>query len=112
MKRRRERILRGIPVSAGFAVGPVFVYRHELPEFSEQAIESGTAKDEVKRFREAVKNAESDLRALHDEVKRDMGRDFAEFISIQIALLADKVVLTQTERFITEENRNAEFADT
>ncbi|UCG42825.1 MAG: phosphoenolpyruvate--protein phosphotransferase [candidate division WOR-3 bacterium] len=112
MKRRRERILRGIPVSAGFAVGPVFVYRHELPEFSEQTIESGSAKEEVKRFRDAVKSAESDLRKLHDEVKSDMGRDFAEFISIQIALLTDKDVLGQTEQFITDEAKNAEFAYT
>jgi phosphotransferase system enzyme I (PtsI) len=112
LKRRRERILRGIPVSAGFAVGPVFVYRHELPEFSEETIESGSAQDEVKRFRDAVKSAESALRELHDEVKRDMGRDFAEFISIQIALLTDKEVLSQTERFINDEGKNAEFAYT
>lgn len=106
----RERILRGIPVSRGFAQGPAFRYRPVLPEFEERILKPQSVAAELRRFRSAVQMAESELRELHARVKREMGRDFAEFIGVQLALLTDQEVLGATERFIRDEQRNAEFA--
>ncbi|MGQ9708660.1 MAG: phosphoenolpyruvate--protein phosphotransferase [bacterium] len=112
MSRKREKIFRGNPVSAGFASGPAFVYQPYLPDVKERILKPDEISGEIERFRSAVRCAEKDLRELHAQVKREMGRDFADFIDIQLALLADGEVLTQTERFIREKMRNAEFAYT
>ncbi len=110
MKLKKEKIFRGIPVSSGFAQGPVFVYQPYLPEVKEQILKPAEAEPEVKRFYNAVRTVEEELRRLHNQVKKEMGRDFAEFIDVQLALLTDEEVLSRTERFIREQLRNAEFA--
>ncbi len=105
-----ERILRGIPVSRGFAQGVVHIYRPSLPELEEQVLSPDKIPVELERFRQAINLARQELRELYASVKRDMGRDFADFIEVQLAMLEDEEVLNSTERFIRENGRNAEFA--
>ena len=112
MTRRQERNYRGIPVSAGFARGTVLVYRTYKPDLHESVIEPAQVAVEVRRFRQAVRAAEKDLKCLHTQVQRDMGPDFADFIAVHLVLLTDHEVLGQTEQFIRERLRNAEFAYT
>jgi phosphoenolpyruvate-protein phosphotransferase (PTS system enzyme I) len=108
--RRQERNFRGIPVSPGFVLGRAFVYRAQTPVVTETAIEPGRVEAEVRRFQKSVRAAEKELRGLHAQVKRDLGADFAEFIAVQLSLVADPEALTQTEKFIRDNLRNAEFA--
>lgn len=108
--RKQEMILRGISVSAGFVLGRAFLYRPQGPAVSEREIEAGAVENEVKRFYRAVRAAEQELRMLHSRVKREMGADFAEFIAVQLALVADPDAIHDTEQFIREKRRNAEFA--
>ncbi|HDR00500.1 MAG TPA: phosphoenolpyruvate--protein phosphotransferase, partial [candidate division WOR-3 bacterium] len=106
----RERILRGIPVSLGFASGRVFVRPDYLFDFPETVVEPAAVAEEVERLRNAVAAARDDLQQLHERVTREMGRDFAEFISVQLAFVTDADLGEQAERFIREKTRNAEFA--
>ncbi|MEO0073554.1 MAG: phosphoenolpyruvate--protein phosphotransferase [candidate division WOR-3 bacterium] len=106
----RERLLRGLPVSSGIAVGRAFVYRAYLPRVPEKVLSSDEVEAEVRRFEEAVSSVESELRRLHGQVLRHMGRDFAEFIDVQLALLRDEEVLSRTVAYIRKRLRNAEFA--
>lgn len=108
----REKIIRSIPVSAGFARGKVFIYRLYLPEVEERTIFPAEVTKEVERFKEAIKITNDDLRKLKERVKKEMGRDFADFIDVQLAVLNDEEVLEKTEQFIRERLRNAEFAYT
>ncbi len=106
----KELILRGIPVSRGFARGRVFVYRQYLPELVERAIKPREVPVELRRFRRAVDDARAELKQLHARVRQDMGRDFAEFIDVQLALVGDEEIIKATEQAITEFRRNAEFS--
>jgi len=110
MPAAKELILRGMPVSRGFARGRVFVYRQYLPELVERRLKPRETAAEVRRFRAAVEHAKAELGALHQRVKSDMGRDFAEFIDVQLALVADEELLSETEQAIRENYRNAEYA--
>lgn len=110
MRHAREQLLRGLPVSSGIAAGGAFIYQTYLPKVAERVLRPDEADVEVRRFEEAVRSVETDLRQLHDQVLRDMGRDFAEFIDVQIALLRDEEVLSRTVAYIRERLRNAEFA--
>jgi phosphotransferase system enzyme I (PtsI) len=107
---KREQILRGISVSHGFASGRAFVYRPYLPELVETVIAPGAVGGELVRFRKALAASRADLEKLHERVTSEMGRDFAEFIDVQLALISDADVVERTEKFIEEKSRNAEFA--
>ena len=110
MKRRREKIFRGMPVSHGFAIGKVVVYGRYFPEVSERKLRKPGIEAEVKRFRDAVQSARDELGQLRRRVRREMGRDFAEFIDVQLALLCDPDVVAGTERVIRVRAINAEAA--
>ncbi len=110
MRHKREEIFRGIPVSPGFARGRAFIYRPYIPEVKEKVLSRDQVRKEIERFRYALKVAEQNLHRLYIKVKQEMGRDFADFINIQLALITDEELRNGTESFIREKLRNAEFA--
>jgi phosphotransferase system enzyme I (PtsI) len=110
MKRKLEKNCRGIPVSPGFALGTAHVYRQYAPAPAERVLEPSEVADELKRFRQALAAAGRELHTLHTQVKRDLGPDFADFIQVQLTLISDEEVIKNTEAFIREARRNAEFA--
>jgi phosphotransferase system enzyme I (PtsI) len=81
-----------------------------MPAPKEIVLQPGQVADELKRFRQALHAAEKELHTLYAQVKRDLGSDFADFIEVQITLIHDAEVIKQTEAFIREAYRNAEFA--
>jgi len=105
-----QKSCRGVPVSPGFALGAAHVYRQYVPVTEERVLEPGQVAEELKRFRQALHAAERELHTLHTQVKRDLGPDFAEFIHVQLTLIRDEEVIKNTEAFIREAYRNAEFA--
>ena len=105
-----QKSYRGVPVSPGFAQGVSQVYRPYAPALKEVVLGPGQVADELKRFRQALHAAERELHTLHTQVKRDLGSDFADFIEVQLTLLHDEEVIKNTEAFIREALRNAEFA--
>jgi len=110
MKRRAEKSYRGIPVSPGFALGSAHVYRQYVPDPSERALGPSEVAEELRRFRQALHAAARELHTLHIQVKRDLGAEFADFIQVQLTLISDEEVIKNTEAFIREARRNAEFA--
>jgi phosphotransferase system enzyme I (PtsI) len=106
----KEQILRGIPVSPGFAIGNVFIYQRFIPNYKERALSSTEVEPEKERFDRAIKETEQELKYLQNEIRREMGSDLAELISLQIALLYDQDLYRGTIDFIETKKRNAEFA--
>jgi phosphotransferase system enzyme I (PtsI) len=107
---KKGQILRGIPVSPGFAIGNIFIYQRFLPTYREQQIAENEIKSEKQRFQRAIKETEQELNLLKDEIRREMGSDLAELISLQIALLFDQDLYNGTMNIIETEKRNAEYA--
>ena len=107
---KKERILRGIPVSSGFGIGKVFPFSHTLPDIPESLIDSEKIEEEINRFKEVIEKTEKELLSLREQINSEMGKDLAEFISIQIALLKDREVLLKTEELIHKQRYNAERA--
>lgn len=107
---KKEQILRGIPVSSGFAIGNIFIYRRFLPIYKERQLTPTEIPAEKKRFELAIKETEQELKLLKDEIRREMGNELAELISLQIALLFDQDLFSGTISIIENEKRNAEYA--
>ncbi len=107
---KKERILRGIPVSAGFVVGKTFIYENFFPHLSAISIANSDIVKEITRFETALAETEHELKELYEQVKREIGRDLAEFILIQIGLLKDHETIEKTKEFIQTHKLNAEYA--
>lgn len=108
--RKKEKILRGIPVSSGYIIGRTFIYENFFAKLSAHPIKEQEISQEITRFEAAIDETEQELKELYEQVKREMGRDLAEFISVQISLLKDQDTLQKTKDFIKENKLNAEFA--
>ncbi|MEO0092004.1 MAG: phosphoenolpyruvate--protein phosphotransferase [candidate division WOR-3 bacterium] len=107
---KKELILRGIPVSPGFAIGKIFIYKRFIPSYREREISDNEIKTEVSRFKKAIHETEQELKVLQNEIRQEMGTDLAELISLQISLLNDQELIDGTIKFIETKKRNAEFA--
>ena len=106
----KEQILRGIPVSEGFAIGNIFVYQRFIPNYTMRVLKDTEVEPEKARFDKAIKETEQELKTLQNEIRREMGSDLAELISLQIALLYDQDLYNGTIEFIEKNKRNAEYA--
>ena len=97
-------------MASGFGIGKVFLFTHNLPHIPEYEIEVKKRGEEVKKFERVIEKVEEELLSLKQRINSERGKDLAEFISIQLALLRDKEVLQKTEERITEKGYNAERA--
>ncbi|MEO0077356.1 MAG: phosphoenolpyruvate--protein phosphotransferase, partial [candidate division WOR-3 bacterium] len=107
---KKELILRGIPVSSGFAIGEIFIYQRFIPSYKERILTDSQVNSEIERFIQAIKKTENELKLLQNDIRREMGSDLAELISLQIMLLYDREIYQETIKFIETQKRNAEFA--
>jgi len=105
---KKERILRGIPVSSGYVIGKTFIYENLFPQLT--AVPIADVSKEIARLEQGLAETEQELKELYEQVRREMGRDLAEFIGVQISLLKDQETIEKTKEFIKTNKQNAEFA--
>ena len=88
-----ERIINGIGVAPGIAVGPVFLYaRDGFDDIDEQQIEPANVTSEKKRFKRAVVRAEGDLRKIAAVTREKLGEESATIFEAQLLMLRDEAV--------------------
>ncbi|MDP4086096.1 MAG: phosphoenolpyruvate--protein phosphotransferase [Bacillota bacterium] len=100
--------LKGIAASNGIAIAKA--YRLVEPDFS---FEKKTIEDpavEVGRFRKAMETSKSELEAIRDRAKVDLGADKAAIFEAHLLVLSDPELNSPIEDKITTEKVNAESA--
>jgi phosphotransferase system enzyme I (PtsI) len=111
MKRtaKKELILKGINASAGICIGKAYlVDRSGVDVIARYPIAEKSLKNEVKRFKSAVQNAKSALRAIIENSPREVQK--AAILETQMALLSDKMLYGRAIETIEKERVNAEWA--
>jgi phosphotransferase system enzyme I (PtsI) len=106
----RRRVLRGIPVSRGVAVGPALVVRWEVPAVSDQAIGPEAVEREVARLREALAYARERLALVRAKAAERAGPEEARIFDAQLMILEDTDLTGGVERLIRENHFSAERA--
>jgi phosphotransferase system enzyme I (PtsI) len=104
------RIIKGVAVSPGLALGPVHVVRaapHLVPTWS---IPEDEVPREIARLAEAVDQAGEDLRRRQKIVSSQASERDGEIFSVHRMLLQDPGTLKQVESTIREQRINAEAA--
>jgi phosphotransferase system enzyme I (PtsI) len=101
---------QGIAGSPGIAIGKAYLVEHEAVEVVEKrSVPPGQIRAEVKRFKEAVKRAQTHLKGIISDVPREF-RDHTYILDAHMMLLKDKMFYNGTIGHIERENVNAEWA--
>ncbi len=103
--------LRGIPVSAGYVIGRIFVIEDEsTPRVSRKPIDPANVPAELERFEFARMASIGELDELHKTAADEMGKEAAKIFLFHIGVLNDPSVLNPIKSMIENDLVIAEYA--
>jgi phosphotransferase system enzyme I (PtsI) len=100
----------GIGASSGIVMGAAMVLETRDFQVSRRQVPEEKRPDEVKRFREAIRDTRTDLTAVRQRVHDKLGEKFSHLFDAHLLILDDGSFVDDTERRILEEGDNAEWA--
>ncbi len=105
-----DRLLKGIGVSPGIAIGPAVVVRWTLPEVPHRVVPRSQVEKEVRRLHAAVRDVKRHIADLRARAEDRAGVDEARIFDAQILMLEDKEFIGSIEDLIRENHLTAEKA--
>jgi len=108
-ERTRMRVLKGIPASAGIAIGKGYFLNRALPRSVQSTISREKVDEEVAAFQRSVARSKEQIRSIRDGVA-DSASEHHQILSVHLALLEDSMLLDQTVRMIRENLFTADWA--
>jgi phosphoenolpyruvate-protein phosphotransferase (PTS system enzyme I) len=105
-----ERLLKGIGVSDGIAIGPAVVVRSSLPEVPHRVVPRTQVEKEVRRLRAAIRDVKRHICELKDRAADRAGPDQARIFDAQQLMLEDREFVSGIEDLIRQNRLTAEKA--
>ncbi|MGE5832854.1 MAG: phosphoenolpyruvate--protein phosphotransferase [Acidobacteriota bacterium] len=105
-----DRVLKGIGVSPGIAMGPTVTVRWALPEVPHRVVPRTQVEKEVRRLRAALKDVRNQLNELRARAEDRAGVDEARIFDAQVLMLEDKDFIGGVAELIRENHFTAEKA--
>ena len=102
------KIIKGISVSRGINIGPVYQFHHLDLSFETRQVEDREA--EWQRFQNAVKVSKGRLQQMYDRAVKEIGTDEAMIFDAHMMMLEDPDLIDGTQSGIMDEGLNAEAA--
>ncbi len=103
-------IKRGIPVSAGVAIGPALVLDTEWYRIPQRYVEPPKAEAEVARLHQALRTAADATRSHQHAVRDRLGRQYAAIFEAHALLIEDPSLIGEVEALIRRDHYAAEYA--
>lgn len=105
-----SRLLTGIGVSPGVAVGPAYIVHWGLPDVPHRVVTPDDVPHEIDRLHQALDAVRLHLLHLKQRVALQAGASEAEIFGAQILMLSDVEFVGAVERLITDNQLSAERA--
>jgi phosphotransferase system enzyme I (PtsI) len=102
--------ISGIGVSKGIAISEAFVLVREQLDTTQKTLPPSEIKSEIKRFKNALSLANSQLHAIKKKIAKDTADDIVSFIDTHLLMLMDPAFDEGTITNIKEHSCNAEWA--
>jgi phosphotransferase system enzyme I (PtsI) len=106
----KARLLRGIGVSPGLAIGAAVVVQSALPDVPHRVVPRSQVDREMRRLRAAVKDVQRHIADLKARAAERAGPEEARIFDAQMLMLEDKDFLGAVEDLIRENHLTAEKA--
>ena len=104
----KVRIIKGVPVAPGLAMGPVHVVRAAPDVVPTWSLREDEVEAEIRRLERGVREAEEELERRQAAVLAHASENDAEILAVHRMVLQDPTARRQIERHIREERINAE----
>jgi phosphoenolpyruvate-protein phosphotransferase (PTS system enzyme I) len=105
-----DRLMRGIGVSPGIAIGPAVVVSWALPEVPHRVVGRSQVGKEVRRLRAAVRDVQRHIGELRVRAEERAGIDEARIFEAQMLMLEDVDFIGAIEDLIRKNHLTAEKA--
>lgn len=106
----KEVILDGIPASPGIVIGPCFVHLENFWEPEPVVVSRRKISEQVKRFRHSVNTVHSRIKKKYRQTRHQLGKELAEILEMQVAILEDEFFLKEVEDLIEKKRYEAPYA--
>ncbi len=104
-----ERLLKGIPVSEGIAIGRIWILESPWDEVIPLSLESNSIDQETKRYENAINEVEKQLNDCYHRVHKEIGEDEANIFKAHLYILQDPFFQTEIKDSIKIQKKNAEY---
>ena len=105
-----ERVLEGVPVSPGIAIGPAYAYARDREGVERRNLNADEVDKELDRFRQALQKAERDLDKIGGIAREKLGDDHARVFEAQADMLHDPSLRNPVVEAIRAEHLSADYA--
>jgi phosphotransferase system enzyme I (PtsI) len=105
-----ERILRGIPVSAGVCRGKILVLGKSHTGIPKRQLAEAQVAGEVNRLGQALIQTRHEILEVQRQVKAGVGAAESSIFDAHLLVLEDPVLIDEATRLIEQDKVNAEFA--
>lgn len=102
--------IKGKAVSAGIAFGKALLYTSQQQIVLREKIAPEAVEKEIWRFSNAVRKTQAQLRKIHHDLQKIMGKDSALIIETQHMLLKDSKLLNEVKGIIKKNGVKSEWA--
>src|SRR2546425_6690184 len=111
LTRSRDVKLQGVPASPGIAVGRVLrLDERGRHQFYYIGVSAAQARMEVRRLREALQEARSQLQEIKVRLAEELGYEHSFILDAHLLMLDDKRLIEELEHEIRSRRVNAEWA--
>lgn len=105
-----ERILRGIPVSAGVCRGKILVLDKPRQAIEKRDLPEAEIPGELNRFQQALIKTREQLQEVQRQLTQSLGAGQASIFDAHLLVLEDPSVIDEVVRVVQQDKVNAEFA--
>ncbi len=105
-----EKIIRGIPVSAGVCRGKILVIDKPRQAIAKRTLSDSEIPDELNRFQQALVKTREQVQEVQRQLAQNLGDGKAGIFDAHLLVLEDPSVLDEVVRLIQHDKINAEFA--
>lgn len=105
-----DRVLTGIGVSPGVAIGPAVVVHWGIPDVPHRVVPASGVPGEITRLHEAIAAVRDSLEQLRERTRQRVGPEEARIFDAQILMVQDADFLAGVEQLIRENDLAAERA--
>ena len=105
-----ERVVEGVGVAPGIAIGTAMVFAGESFRAQERQVDGAEADEELARFERAIQRAERELNKIATFAREKLGESSAEIFQAQTLILRDPALTDEVSAMIRDEHYGADFA--
>ena len=96
---------KGIAASKGYAIGTVFLQKHEVVSIPEHVITDKI--EEIQRFRQSVSESKSQIKHIKESAEKTLGQESAAIFEAHLSFLEDPELIDGIEAEIQNNSSNA-----